>query len=81
MKEKDDKYYLANIFLKGNTVRPHGTRPLGTRTSQIHGFCMGPKKFQIHGFPNVGHSFNPQLHGYELGPIIKPRCMVYFLPS
>ena len=33
---------------------------------------MGPKIFRIHG--NVGHSFTPQLHGYELGPIIKPRC-------
>ena len=34
-------------------------------------FFSGPKFFQIHGFPNVGHSFIPQLHGYELGPIVK----------
>ena len=46
------------------TVRPRGTRPRGTRTLQIHGFDMGPKIFQLHGFPNVGHSFTSQLHGY-----------------
>ena len=28
-------------------VRPRGTRPLGTRTLQIHGFDMGPKIFQL----------------------------------
>ena len=48
----------------GDTVRPCGTRPFGTQTSQIHGFDMGPKIFQLHGFPNVGHSFTSQLHGY-----------------
>ena len=52
---------------------PDTVRPRGTRTSQIHGFDMGSKIFQIHSFPNVGHSFISQLHGYELGPIIKPR--------
>ena len=34
-------------------------------------FLGGPKIFQIHGFPNVGHSFTPQLHVYLVGPIIK----------
>jgi hypothetical protein len=34
-------------------------------------FFLGPTFFQIHSFPNVGHSFTPQLHRYELGPIIK----------
>ena len=92
-------YYIFNLIFESkfkfqknsesneiDTVRPRGTRPLGTRTSQIHGFDMGPKIFQIHGFTNVGHSFTSQLHGYELGPIIKPRYTVsrytvYFLPS
>ena len=54
-----------------STVRPRGTWPLGTRTSQIHGFDMDPNIFQLHGFPKVGHSFTLQLHGYELGTIIK----------
>ena len=49
-------------------------------------FLGGPKFFQVHGFPNVGHSFTLQLHGFELGPIIKPRYTVlrytvYFLPN
>ena len=42
-------------------MRPRGTWPRGTRTSQIYGFHMGPKIFQLHGFPNVEHSFTSQL--------------------
>ena len=34
----------------GATVRPHGTRPYRTRTSMGHGFEVGPKFFEIHGF-------------------------------
>ena len=52
------------IIFMINTVRPGGTRPCGTRTLQIHGFDMGPKIFLLHGFPNVGHYFTSQLHGY-----------------
>ena len=44
---------------------PRCTDPADTR------FVFGPKIFQIHGFPNIGHSFTPQLHGYFFGPIIK----------
>ena len=51
-----------NKFL--HTLRPRGTCRFGTRTLQIHGFDMGPKFFQIHDIPNVGHSFTSQLHGY-----------------
>ena len=74
------------IIFMTNTVRPGGTRPCGTRTWQIQCFDMGPKKFQMHGFPNVGHTFTPQLHGFELGPVVKLnytvlRYTVYFLPS
>ena len=44
---------------------PRCTDPADTR------FFLGPKFFQIHGFPNIGHSFTPQLHGYEFFSIIK----------
>ena len=57
---------------KLSTVRPQqGTWPQGARTPQIHSFFGSKIFFQIHGFPNVGHSFTPQLYGYELGPMIK----------
>ena len=72
------KYYSENEFLRLGTQnllgitgtvrprrkRPRGTRPRGRCTSQMHGFEKGPKIFQLHGFPNVGHSFTLQLHGY-----------------
>ena len=47
-----------------DTVRPQGTWPQGARISQIHGFELGPKIFQLYGFTKVGHSFTPQLHIY-----------------
>ena len=49
---------------------PSYTAPRCTDPTDTH-FLGGPKFFQIHGFPNVGHSFTLQLQGYELGPIIK----------
>ena len=42
-------------------------------------FFLGPKFFQIHGFPNVGYSFIPQLHSYELGPYSKKSYTVFEL--
>ena len=59
-------YVSFSYVPKDTTVRPRVTH--GPRKYM---FFLGPKLFQIHGFPNVGHSFTPQLHGYELGPIIK----------
>ena len=44
---------------------PRCTDPTDTRV------FLSPKFFQIHGFPNVGHYFTPQLHGYKLVPIVK----------
>ena len=42
------------------TVRPHGTRPRGTRTLLGHGFEIGPKFFLIHWFL----IFFFQIHGF-----------------
>ena len=49
---------------------PSYTAPRCTDPTDTH-FLGGPKFFQIHGFPNVGHYFTPQLQGYKLVPIVK----------
>ena len=46
----------------------HGPKVHGPRR---YTFFLGPKFFQIHGFPNVGHYFTPQLHSYKLVPMVK----------
>ena len=44
------------IIIKNNkryiryTVRPRDTRPRATRTSQVHVFELGPKKFEMNEF-------------------------------
>ena len=55
----------GGLLLFLSYTAPSCTDPADTR------LFLGPKIFQFHGFPNVVHSFTPQLHGYELGPIVK----------
>ena len=53
------------IYSKAPSYKtPRCTDPADTR------YELGPKIFQIHSFPNVGHSFTPQLQVYEVSPIV-----------
>ena len=42
--------FLAIPCEMGNTVRPRDTRPQAARTSQVHVFELGPKKFEMNEF-------------------------------
>ena len=42
--------WITPQIIKTYTAKPHGTRPYRTRTSMGHGFEVGPKFFEIHGF-------------------------------
>ena len=49
MKKKDcsnQEWVLENGF----TVMPQNTRPQAARTSQVHIFELGPKKFEMNKF-------------------------------
>ena len=41
---------LSEYAFISSTVRPHGTRPRGTRTSLVHDFKKGSKIFEISDF-------------------------------
>ena len=64
-RESKDCIHILVYSKAPSYTAPRCTDPADKR------FLGGPKFFQIHGFPNVGYSFTPQLHGYELCPIIK----------
>ena len=38
---------LCKVQKFGDTVRPQDTRPRASRTSQVHIFELGPKKFEM----------------------------------
>ena len=40
----------SSVELKYTTVRPQDTRPQAARTSQVHVFELGPKKFEMNEF-------------------------------
>ena len=47
---KAELILFSRIFAESNTVRPRDTRPRAARTSQVHVFELGPKKFEMNEF-------------------------------